>query len=89
MANKYLCPVCGGLLQYWKEYTVTKTQNINPKTGELSVTVQKSKIDDNNNDMQGLQCRNLVCGWSINSVNGTIPENFNNWYIEQEKNIKV
>ena len=89
MSNKFICPVCGGKIQYWKEYLVTKTQNINPKTGELNKTVQKSKLDENNGDMRGLQCQNIKCRWSINDVNQSIPDNFEEWYDKNRNMIKA
>lgn len=87
--KKYVCPLCGGSLQYWKEYLVTKTQNINPNTGVLSKTVHKSNLTENNGDMRGLQCQNKECCWSINDVNQSIPEEFEDWYEMNESDINV
>ncbi len=67
METAITCPVCGGPLEYWKEYLVTKTQSIS-KTGILSHTVKKSTPQEFNcNDMDGFRC--VECGWVFNIHN--------------------
>jgi len=89
MAKKFVCPVCGSEIQYWKEYLVTKTQNINSETGRLNNAVKISKPDANNGDMQGFQCLNIECGWCINVVNQSIPDELNEWYDNFKNDINV
>lgn len=59
------CPICGGHLQYWKEYLSQKTQMIT-FGGEISkrvITTKPGAMDD----MQGFEC--VVCGWIFNTAN--------------------
>jgi len=59
------CPICGGQLQYWKEYLSQKTQMIT-FGGEISKKVINTKPDAMD-DMQGFEC--VVCGWIFNTAN--------------------
>ena len=86
-----VCPECGGTLEYWKEYIVTKTQKIS-KEGLLNHSVKISKLEPFNcNDMQGLQCK--ACGWTFNCVNEIEKydkyEHLLNWINAHEDEIKV
>ena len=62
-----VCPVCGGDLEFWKEYIVTKTQAIS-KNGIVRHTVKTSKpVEFNCDDMSGFKC--TKCLWVLNIPN--------------------
>lgn len=67
MSEPITCPVCGGPLEYWKEYIVTKTQAIS-KTGKISSTVKTSKPEEAIGiGLEGFRCKK--CGWVFNTIN--------------------
>lgn len=83
------CPICGGQLQYWKEYLSQKTQMIT-FGGEISkkvITTKPEAMDD----MQGFEC--VVCGWIFNNAqDGELDRkypHFEKWLKDHEDEIKV
>jgi len=65
--NKYVCPVCGGKLFYWKEKVVESRKFVNPKTGILQKTVTNINYTDSTGDgNEGVECNK--CGWCYNTI---------------------
>jgi rubredoxin len=83
-----VCPECGGKLQYWKEYLITKTQMILPD-GSLRSSVKTSKPEEIDT-MQGFEC--IRCGWvfnTVNEVNFDGVEYLKEWLVNHEGELKV
>jgi len=86
-----VCPLCGGSLEYWKEYLVTKTQSIF-KNGTIARTVKTSKPEEvSGMRLEGFQC--TKCNWVFNNINEIDKmekyPHLEEWFESHDDEIKV
>lgn len=57
--KKYVCPDCGGNLEYFEEIVNERNRDIDPKTGVLSKEIREDEVRADNSGISCKECKKM------------------------------